>query len=53
MAAVIVGFAAAAFAVIVYCGYRDKVSDTDAQEMARTCLIETCENIYLGRCGHE
>lgn len=32
---------------------RQAVFDRHAQEMARACLMETCENIYLGRCGHE
>lgn len=50
MAAVFVGFAAAAFAVIVYCGYRDKVSDTDDDFEQRR---KVRNDIYLGRCGHE
>ena len=32
---------------------RQAVFDRHAQEVARACLMETCENIYLGRCGHE
>ena len=32
---------------------RQAVFDRHAQEVARDCLMETCENIYLGRCGHE
>ena len=32
---------------------RQAVFDQHAQEVARDCLMETCESIYLGRCGHE
>lgn len=32
---------------------RQKEFDRHAQAVARACLIDTCETIYLGRINHE
>ena len=32
---------------------RQKEFDKHAQAVARACLIDTCETIYLGRADHE